>query len=658
HSAFDTSVSTPNLMPVMCPACPRPSINIPANWMTVIPQAEHWLVRRFVHFDANFRLVLSKQTKRDPNDQSLWSDGGFFANPREYEEYLKTADVPQQEPSECSNHRALSNTSRSRYNHLEVTGIAGAGFVNLYKGERYVNSDFAISHIMRGMIGILEVVLSYDIACQYQRNFQARFERLSAFLLLPIQLIILFLIPKFHLPAHKTECRYRYSLNYCKKVGRTDGEAIERFWSSHNHLSGSTMRMTPGARMDTLNFHFNDWNWRKTVKMGSTLSERLKMAEEMLAYHTTLLSDLAMSIGEEKAGEWTALEDGFEIDNARQSIYQPIADQAPTRAQILQQLTQFNAPIPNPRVEGGNGYPAMVLWINDGLDIEESQHRLRVHAQTINDGSTERQRIDLNRKRATLLDRIATWKAHRPEIILEDDEDNGLLPEVINLPLPSTVPFGEQDDALRDIERQLREAQAFDYLRGLRKSLSQEIAVLREKERHHRGQEANFRSLALLGHVRVETRFNSDRYRTAYQALVLLGGDIHRELMPLRVEDVSAANVFRYTRELGRGFNTTTSWIWRQTQIGEEAQDDSWLQEVLRVQFLEAKVNRDRWAEECKLVRAELGYTLETFDYMRQIWLERVMERPNPGAMAHTHKMSSMYQRMAEDIRQIIAMHQ
>jgi hypothetical protein len=168
------------------------------------------------------------------------------------------------------------------------------------------------------MIGICEVIISYDIACQYMRNFQARFQQIPAILLLPLHLTIIFLIPKFHLPVHKEMCRYTYSFNYAKKVGRTDGEAIERFWGSHNHLSGSTMRMTPGSRMDTLNFHFNDWNWRKTCKMGklstlstlynqhlmnligSTLMERFLHAREMETEHAVLLVDLAAGLGQPK----------------------------------------------------------------------------------------------------------------------------------------------------------------------------------------------------------------------------------------------------------------------------------------------------------------------------------------------------------------------
>jgi hypothetical protein len=56
-------------------------------------------MRRYVHFDANFRLVLLKSDKRDPSDRSFWDGGGFFADPMRYQQYLSIADNAQQEVS-------------------------------------------------------------------------------------------------------------------------------------------------------------------------------------------------------------------------------------------------------------------------------------------------------------------------------------------------------------------------------------------------------------------------------------------------------------------------------------------------------------------------------------------------------------------------------
>lgn len=111
-----------------------------------------------------------------------------------------------------------------------------------------------------------DIIISYDIACQYSKHFLNRFINCNL-LTLPTA-DIHWLIPKFHLPAHQEDCRHLYSFNYMKGVGRTDGEAIERFWSPHNYLSGSTSKMTYDFRMDTLNLHFSDWNMRKARHMG------------------------------------------------------------------------------------------------------------------------------------------------------------------------------------------------------------------------------------------------------------------------------------------------------------------------------------------------------------------------------------------------------
>lgn len=77
-----------------------------------------------------------------------------------------------------------------------------------------------------------------------------------------------FLVPKFHLPAHIKPCRTRFSFNYTPGVGRTDGEAPERGWAEVNPLAASTREMGPGARRDTLDSHFGDYNWRKTIGLG------------------------------------------------------------------------------------------------------------------------------------------------------------------------------------------------------------------------------------------------------------------------------------------------------------------------------------------------------------------------------------------------------
>ena len=116
----------------------------------------------------------------------------------------------------------------------------------------------------------MNIVISYDIACQWSRKFRDRM------LIFPheyhINSKIQFLVPKFHLPAHRPACHSLYSFNFMPHVGRTDGEAPEHGWSNTNALSSSTKEMGPGSRRDTLDDHFGDMNWKKICGLGQLIS--------------------------------------------------------------------------------------------------------------------------------------------------------------------------------------------------------------------------------------------------------------------------------------------------------------------------------------------------------------------------------------------------
>lgn len=116
---------------------------------------------------------------------------------------------------------------------------------------------------------VLELVISYDIACQWSVNIWNRMAKYSRRLHFDwTGCKIIFLVPKFHLPAHVAKCQTSFSFNLTSKVGRTDGEAPERGWADINRVATSTREMGPGSRRDTLDDHFGDWNWKKIVTLG------------------------------------------------------------------------------------------------------------------------------------------------------------------------------------------------------------------------------------------------------------------------------------------------------------------------------------------------------------------------------------------------------
>lgn len=145
---------------------------------------------------------------------------------------------------------------------------------------------FFFSSMCQNMPG--RAVMSYDVACQWARNLYLRALKYPAVLTTGFWAAILqYLVPKFHLNGHAFFCRTRYSFNFTRWVGRTDGEAPKRGWASTNALANSTKEMGPGSRRDTLDDHFGDYNWRKVTVMGE-FSLRLilsSLADRTNSYH-------------------------------------------------------------------------------------------------------------------------------------------------------------------------------------------------------------------------------------------------------------------------------------------------------------------------------------------------------------------------------------
>ncbi len=112
---------------------------------------------------------------------------------------------------------------------------------------------------------LLRVVISYDIGCQWLKNFPKRMLKYPQAMQLPSDVDLKIRIPNWHVNGHGPFCQNNYSLNYMPGVGRTCGEDIETIWSHTNSLAPSIHEMGPASRRETLNNHWNGWNFRKIV---------------------------------------------------------------------------------------------------------------------------------------------------------------------------------------------------------------------------------------------------------------------------------------------------------------------------------------------------------------------------------------------------------
>jgi hypothetical protein len=127
--------------------------------------------------------------------------------------------------------------------------------------------DFSFTEATKQLGNVENILLMYDIACQWHKNLDKRIKS-SATMSLPKQLQITPAVGKFHLGAHVDQCFALFSLNFIKGAAQLDGEVIETLWSTMDRIAPSTRSMTAPFRQETIDKHMNDSNWRKTVRIG------------------------------------------------------------------------------------------------------------------------------------------------------------------------------------------------------------------------------------------------------------------------------------------------------------------------------------------------------------------------------------------------------
>ncbi|KAF8191380.1 hypothetical protein BJ912DRAFT_849516 [Pholiota molesta] len=278
HEPSGAAGTHPRECAVLCPACPQPGVNLDSNWKDAPPE-KRYLYTLFLGMDANFRLK-RKMVSNNATDPSLSNGWAYFVQENEFKEFLNAfGTLVIQDPSTCSNHNAV-NKERGK----DGLAASGVGTVDCIRHDikclyniadkpylSYINMDYLFCSSVE-LEEHVEVVISYDIACQWSINLWKCLETYPSWMRVNHDgaTSYRFLVPKFHLPAHVQKCQTKYSFNFNPKVGRTDGEGVERGWAHINPVASSTREMGPGARRDTLDDHFSDWNWKKITKLRAS----------------------------------------------------------------------------------------------------------------------------------------------------------------------------------------------------------------------------------------------------------------------------------------------------------------------------------------------------------------------------------------------------
>ncbi|KAF8058561.1 hypothetical protein FPV67DRAFT_1565454 [Lyophyllum atratum] len=664
---------------INCRACPQPGINLPVGWEKAPPFIA-WLYTLLLSEDANFRLK-NRLRSSDEKDPSLQPGLAYFlASDRYLRHVSQYAD--QDEISHCVGFAALWLANSKKSKGLRATGVGSVscsrhqffrptGTGDLQKGERYANMDMIFLSSMAGVL-LMWVVLSYDIACQYSKNFWTRLSHLPDDLQFINMPRIWWKVPKFHLPPHKPGCHGPYSLNYTQGVGRTDGEGVERNWAFLNGAAPSTSQMGPGARHDTLDDFMSYWNYRRTVDFGQTLLKNLVAAIPEAIIHRQAFDVFTDSIRKEHREEllsWEKMVKDWEADHMQPDPYL-IKEDTVSVNEIRRQLAEED----HQNVESGGASldvtPA--TFIISGLAIADNQLSLRPEAAKKN--RTPAQEATLQQKRTSLLRKIQKFRevqtTYMPGLVRA--EESGVVPEQIDIQLPSSLDAASRSricmSDLPKIEDRLREAHASEALGDLRRQLRTRTFARKFKDDNAKSQGAYTRMRALQDQIERKIRSARDRYCAARDALFKLrgSGEWEETYRTLNAADIRAVNEWTVLEEeavtgkraraivgdadensdgevglrtlstlrlrVGDG-HRNMSWIWYTVTAAEMEDDaDDSLHEGIRLEWVKARARAERWREEVMLLEEEMRRVLEYCEWRASWWEKEGSHRESGSA--------------------------
>ncbi|KAJ7096928.1 hypothetical protein C8R44DRAFT_544615, partial [Mycena epipterygia] len=687
HAASGIAGTQPGECALLCPACPQPGKNLPPNWKDV-PEDRKFLYALFLAMDANFRLK-RKDVSSEEADPGLGPGWAFFAEVQAYKKHLADNwDMPQ-ERSTCVAHDAVDKPDRE----ARGTAASGIGAVDcarhnmkrpnavgdLQLGEKYINMDYMFFLSIAGT-ELARFYVSYDIACQWHKNIWARMEAYSP----EIKFVgegkfMMFLVPKFHLPAHIEACNLQFSFNLTRDVGQTDGEAPERGWANANPLASSTKEMGPGARRDTLDDHFNDWNHKKIVALGTCaqclrIDKRTNMAIGRGALKHMEASLTAEALGEETGpvAEWTAMAERWEEDPSQPNPFETLRKDGHL-AKVRHELAIEAAAreVAGKELEGAVRDEMHVTeLIAMGLQLEEQQRVLRFDATATGLHPTAEQSRAMVERTSKLRRKIKAWieiqRGFFPVVDrLHAVEDNvrariaktapipGVQVYDIVLWLPSEIMKPESATALEQTpilkdaelhEYRMRVGQANEALHEIRQQLLVRSHLYIDKDEHARGVRENMRSSSKIEVCDDRIRRMVAQYRAARRALVVLGkvlgrNEWGRALKPLAEDDVRGMPYARFgdpERQKGKGKKKSKrprkkprtvkapkplSWIWI-AQAGEPDPGSSQaMNEAVRIEWARARARAMRWTEEVDLLEEEMRRILQFLTW-RSMWWE------------------------------------
>ncbi|KAJ3717362.1 hypothetical protein C8R42DRAFT_724265 [Lentinula raphanica] len=708
-------------MGIKCPACPRPDVNLPENWREA-PRKKRYLYWIFFAIDACFRLK-RRLVSSEARDPALDVGGSYFTEDAVFREYLREV-TDQNEMSTCTGLSALdhANTKHSRGYATTGVGIGVCarhefiqlnGAVDLQKGERYANMDYAFASFLRHHHPDLTKVVSYDIACQWHKHVVERVKSLPSLVACNLGLQkIKFVIPKLHIHGHQLGCQLKFSLNWLWGAGRTDGEGVERPWAHLGPMASSTRDMGPGSRHGTMNDHFGHWNWVKLIGLGALLRKRHQAAKKEHQIQKESLQEFTRGKGVETV-QWKKRIEGWEDDQDRPEAERTFSNpyELPksglTEHDVRLRLSEEEAK----QAQSGSFSLHEVgptAFMSQLLELEDQQRSLSldVTAKAFETSSQKTVLMERRTKLMRLMGRIRSIQAlYMPAAIhllgqrrVEGEEHVEHIPIIFPSNLTTEERSSGCHESLVKIEEQLREAQLRGTLDSLRNHLHMKSRLLTYRKSNVKAQATITKSQALLKRNQKQIDSDAHRYRTAWAALERLRGSGNTGWNELKSSDVrmmdggedralgmarkrlgrkkqeaeaaalasadtedadNRTSLQRARNGVGEGFRET-SWIWKEGGNGKLIDDEA-LEEFIRVEWSKAYSRVQRWNEELGLIEEEKRRVLVSLEHEALQWEGRqVYEGPLAATSTDTHmegvrayalSQATLYRQIARNFR-------
>ncbi|KIJ59749.1 hypothetical protein HYDPIDRAFT_177697 [Hydnomerulius pinastri MD-312] len=621
-----------------------------------------YLYALYLSMDANFKLSLKDHKLKDIK---LAPGLGCMVKEDMFQQTLRS-HLEQPEESMCHvQHDVIVQVNTQSATGYLATGVGAVmcvhhflvrknGIVDLQKGEKYVNMDYALFLTLVGVsIGLL--FITYDIACQYHKKLFAWMRSLPD--------ILHFEKPRSSMPFPTT-----LSLNFLQGSARTCGEGIETIWAHINGIGMSIREMSPGAQHETLNNHTNTWNWWKIVGMGSHLLKKLKEAHAMVKKHQAFFDMIMATFNSGTISAWTHAIQAWEADLAKPSPYlEP--ESCTTQADICLQLAWEDVA----EAQDGTVSPHFITasqFLQMGLDIEE---QCTLHSN-LKDNGTSTQLTRDQEKQNVLQHCISWWRElqhiYMPFLVSQLDNselDEDSTSKSTPLFLPSSVPqFSTNSPGFSDLcqkELHPRKAQADDSLKDVRCHchIIQGLWDFKRANVSGTGNHANTRARAILEHFVDKMNNHAACYCCARLAIIALdpSTDWRSCLHELKQGDLRGPARDAASPSEGR---YKQSWIWLIPPIGhsesvlptQAPMMNSELNKHVRVEWAKSHVWLERWKEERLLVTEEMRRVLAYFEWKATWWKDKAEVhivgdvQLAHGLRVYAHKQASTFQSLTQ----------